>query len=195
MHHHGRAIVFAAAAWGVAIACSGSPHDALARAAAASRWPVRRDAISGIFRGAIWNETIPDRLRGRLAGVEMISWSSGPLLGNARGGRAAALVGLRASVVAGGVLWSWRLGGAGRRAPALWNYDARHGATAHPDLIEAVGPAVARGPSPGYGRVAVTDVVVHIEGYPDSDHEERADLTARLRADLLAHDLDAAVQA
>ena len=44
------------------------------------------DAISGIFRGALWNETIPDRLRGRLAGVEMISWSSGPLLGNARAG-------------------------------------------------------------------------------------------------------------
>ena len=45
------------------------------------------DAISGIFRGALWNETIPDRLRGRLAGLEMISWSSGPLLGNARAGR------------------------------------------------------------------------------------------------------------
>ena len=41
------------------------------------------DAISGVFRATIWNETIPDRLRGRLAGVEMISWSSGPMLGNA----------------------------------------------------------------------------------------------------------------
>ena len=51
-----------------------------------------------------------------------------------------------------------------------------------------------RGRSPG-GRFAVTDVVVHIEGYPDSDDEERADLTARLRADLLAHDLDVAVPA
>jgi hypothetical protein len=35
-----------------------------------------------------------------------------------------------------------------------------------------------------------TQVRVHVAGYPDSDDEERADLTARLRADLLAHDLD-----
>jgi hypothetical protein len=38
----------------------------------------------------------------------------------------------------------------------------------------------------------MTDVLVNIEGYPDSDDEERADLTSRLRADLLAHDLDVA---
>ena len=49
------------------------------------------DTISGIFRSAIWNETIPDHLRGRLAGVEMISWSSGPLLGDAEAGLVAAL--------------------------------------------------------------------------------------------------------
>ena len=41
------------------------------------------DAISGLFRFSLWNQTIPDHLRGRLAGVEMISWSSGPLLGDA----------------------------------------------------------------------------------------------------------------
>jgi hypothetical protein len=38
----------------------------------------------------------------------------------------------------------------------------------------------------------MTDVLVSVEGYPDSDDEERADLTARLRDDLLAHDLDVA---
>ena len=62
------------------------------------------DGVSGIFRGALWNETIPDRLRGRLAGVEMISWSSGPLLGNARAGASAGWFGPRTAVVAGGVL-------------------------------------------------------------------------------------------
>jgi MFS family permease len=40
------------------------------------------DMISGIFRATIWNETIPEEYRGRLASVEMISYSSGPLLGN-----------------------------------------------------------------------------------------------------------------
>ena len=56
------------------------------------------DSISGIFRSAMWNETIPDHLRGRLAGVEMISWSSGPLLGDAEAGLVAALTSVRASV-------------------------------------------------------------------------------------------------
>ena len=36
----------------------------------------------------------------------------------------------------------------------------------------------------------MTDVRVDVAGYPDSDDEERADLTTRLRADLEAADLD-----
>ena len=31
------------------------------------------DMISGIFRTTLWNQTIPDALRGRLAGVELLS--------------------------------------------------------------------------------------------------------------------------
>ncbi len=38
----------------------------------------------------------------------------------------------------------------------------------------------------------MTDVRVEVAGYPDSDDEERADLTTRLRADLEAHDLEVA---
>ena len=52
----------------------------------------------------IWNSTIPAHLRGRLAGIEMLSWSSGPTLGGAEAGAVAALAGVRAAVVSGGVL-------------------------------------------------------------------------------------------
>ena len=45
--------------------------------------------ISGIFRSTIWNQTIPDRLRGRLAGIEQVSYSTGPLLGDSRPGSSA----------------------------------------------------------------------------------------------------------
>jgi hypothetical protein len=38
----------------------------------------------------------------------------------------------------------------------------------------------------------MTDVLVSVEGYADSDDEERADLASRLRDDLLAHDLEVA---
>jgi MFS family permease len=137
VHRHGRAVVFAATGWGVAIVGFGLAHTlpvALACLAVAGG----ADAVSGIFRATIWNETIPDRLRGRLAGVEMISWSSGPLLGNAEAGFASALAGLRTSVVAGGALCVVGSLALAAALPRLWSYDARHGATAHPDLIEAV---------------------------------------------------------
>lgn len=40
------------------------------------------DMISATFRFTIWNESIPDAYRGRMAGIEMMSYMSGPLLGN-----------------------------------------------------------------------------------------------------------------
>jgi dipeptide/tripeptide permease len=52
----------------------------------------------------IWNQTIPARLRGRTAAIEMVSYLSGPYLGNVEAGFAARLMGLGPSVVLGGVL-------------------------------------------------------------------------------------------
>ena len=59
--------------------------------------------VSGIFRMTVWNQTIPARLRGRTAAIEMVSYLSGPYLGNVEAGFAARLLGLGPSVVAGGV--------------------------------------------------------------------------------------------
>jgi hypothetical protein len=87
------------------------------------------DTVSGIFRSAMWNETIPDHLRGRLAGVEMISWSSGPLLGDAEAGLVAALTTVRASVVTGGIACVVGTVGLAIALPRFWGYDSRsHGA-------------------------------------------------------------------
>jgi MFS family permease len=137
IHRHGRAVALAAAGWGVAIAGFGlAPALWLALLCLAVAGGA--DAISGVFRATIWNETIPARLRGRLAGVEMISWSSGPLLGNAEAGIASALIGLRTSVVAGGVMCVAGSLVLAALLPRLWSYDARDGATARPEeLIEA----------------------------------------------------------
>ena len=44
------------------------------------------DCVSGMFRMTLWNQTIPDTLRGRLAGIEMVSYMSGPLLGHVEAG-------------------------------------------------------------------------------------------------------------
>jgi MFS family permease len=103
VRRHGLAILLAASVWGVAIigfGLAGSLAVALACLAAAGA----ADMISGIFRSTIWNQTIPDELRGRLAGIEQVSYSSGPLLGNVESGLVAARFGVTASVVSGGVL-------------------------------------------------------------------------------------------
>ena len=60
--------------------------------------------VSGLFRMTIWNQTIPDHLRGRLASIEMISYLTGPYLGNGEAGVVASLFSVRASVVSGGIM-------------------------------------------------------------------------------------------
>jgi MFS family permease len=124
VHRHGMAIIWAAAAWGLAIAVFGLVTNLwvalffLGLAGAA-------DMISGIFRGTLWNQTIPDRLRGRLAGIEQVSYSSGPLLGNLESGVVAALFSVRASVVSGGVLCVVGVLIFAVLLPALRHYDSR----------------------------------------------------------------------
>ena len=81
----GAAVLVAAAVWGLAIVGFGFSLQ-LSGALACLVLAGAADAVSGLFRMTIWNETIPTELRGRLAGVEMISYLSGPLLGNARAG-------------------------------------------------------------------------------------------------------------
>jgi MFS family permease len=99
----GAAVVLAAAAWAVAIAALGYASS-LAVAVLCLALAGAADMVSGIFRMTIWNETIPAHLRGRLAGVEMISYMTGPLLGNARAGWMASLRSVRFSIVAGGAV-------------------------------------------------------------------------------------------
>ena len=103
VRRHGRAIVLAAVGWGVAIALFGLSHSllpALALLAVAGAF----DMVSGLFRMTLWNHTIPDSLRGRLAGIELVSYASGPALGNVEAGAVAAAWSPGASVVSGGVL-------------------------------------------------------------------------------------------
>ena len=60
--------------------------------------------ISAVFRMTMWSQTIPHYLRGRLAGLEMISYTSGPKLGDAEAGIVATLFSVRTSIVSGGIL-------------------------------------------------------------------------------------------
>lgn len=103
VHRHGLAVIIAAAAWGLAITCMGLAPS-LAVALVCLGLAGGADSISGIFRSVIWNKTIPDSLRGRLAGIELISYSSGPLLGEVESGAVASAFTPRISVLSGGII-------------------------------------------------------------------------------------------
>ncbi|WP_395659226.1 MFS transporter [Nocardioides sp.] len=142
VHHHGRAIVLAAAAYGAMIAVAGLMPNiwlvalffALAGAA---------DMISGIFRSTVWSQTIPEAMRGRLAGIEMLSYSLGPLSGQVRAGVTADLWSVRAAITSGGLAC---VAGVTITAGILrdfWSYDARtdEHAVAEREVRRAAGEA------------------------------------------------------
>jgi MFS family permease len=103
VHRHGLAIVISALGWGLAIIVFGLAPT-LPMALLFLGLAGAGDMFSGIFRSTIWNQTIPDSLRGRLAGIELISYSTGPTLGDVESGAVATLFNVRVSVVSGGVL-------------------------------------------------------------------------------------------
>lgn len=126
VHRHGLMVAIAAALWGVAIIGFGLTDNlwlALGFLALAGAF----DMVSGIFRMTIWNQTIPDRLRGRLAGIEMISYLTGPHLGNFEAGIVASLFSLRTSIVSGGVLCVVGTVALSLMLPKFIKYDGREG--------------------------------------------------------------------
>ncbi|MEU1402431.1 MFS transporter [Streptomyces sp. NPDC005728] len=124
VHRHGRMVVLSAALWGLTVAAAGIVGNV---------WLVLLlltvaggcDMVSGVFRAAMWNQTIPDELRGRLAGIELLSYSVGPQLGQVRAGGVAAWAGVRTSVWSGGVLCAGAMGLLALGLPGLMRYDAR----------------------------------------------------------------------
>jgi MFS family permease len=124
VHRHGVAVVLAASVWGLGVLVFGlAPGLPLALAGLAVAGA--GDMVSGIFRTTIWNQTIPDELRGRLAGIEQISYSSGPLLGQVRAGVVGSLAGIRVSAISGGALCIVGVALTALALPAFWRYDAR----------------------------------------------------------------------
>jgi MFS family permease len=123
VRRHGLAVTIAAAIWGVAIVIFGF-CDTIIPASFFLALAGGADAVSGIFRSTMWNQTIPDHLRGRLAGIEMVSYLSGPMLGHLEAGAVAAAFGVRASVVSGGVLCVVGVIVCGLLLPKFVSYDA-----------------------------------------------------------------------
>ncbi|MGI8556322.1 MAG: MFS transporter [Pyrinomonadaceae bacterium] len=126
VHKHGLVVTIAAVLWGVAIIFFGLSESilfALLFLGMAGFF----DMISGIFRGSIWNQTIPNYLRGRLASIEMISYLTGPMLGSAKMGIVAERFGTKNAIVSGGVLCVVGVGILALLLPKFTAYDGREG--------------------------------------------------------------------
>jgi hypothetical protein len=67
----------------------------------------------------------PDALRGRLASIELVSYSSGPLLGDVEAGAVATVFTPRVSVFAGGALCVVGVGLLALALPRFRRYDDR----------------------------------------------------------------------
>ncbi|WP_300603057.1 MFS transporter [Trebonia sp.] len=121
VRRHGLAIAAAATLWGAAMAGFGLSPDiyvALGFLAVAGG----ADETSGIFRDTLWKQTIPDQLRGRMAGIELLSYAAGPPAGQLRSGVVASLAGLRFSLVSGGVACIAAVGVVCAALPAFSGY-------------------------------------------------------------------------
>lgn len=98
----GAVVAVAAAVWGVAIALFGFADSlwvALVLLAAAGA----ADNVSAVMRNTILFSVTPDRLRGRVSGIEFAQVASTPALGNVEAGLVASLTSVRTSIVSGGL--------------------------------------------------------------------------------------------
>ncbi|HEX5495095.1 MAG TPA: MFS transporter [Mycobacteriales bacterium] len=123
--HHGRAVAYAAGGWGLCVAAAGLAGNvwlALACLVAAGA----ADMLSGLFRSTIWNQVVPDELRGRLAGIELLSYATGPVLGQVRAGGAAAVIGVRPAIVSGGLSCVLAVTALAARLPRFMSYRPDH---------------------------------------------------------------------
>jgi MFS family permease len=125
VRRQGRAILIAVLVWGAAIVMFGLSRSvglSLAMLAVAGAG----DMVSGIYRLTILQAAVEDRLRGRLDGIGMAVWATGPSLGNVESGAVASLTSVPVSIVSGGLLTIAGVGVLRWFAPGFWHYDAEH---------------------------------------------------------------------
>lgn len=121
VRRQGLALVAAVIGWGVAIALAGLARQfwlvvgLLAVAGAA-------DLVSAVFRQSMLQVYAPDRMRGRLQGVNIVVVAGGPRLGDLRAGASAAAFGVGTAWVGGGIAAAVLAGLLALAFPALLRY-------------------------------------------------------------------------
>ena len=120
----GRAIMMAVVVWGAAIVAFGFSRTlwlSIATLAVAGAG----DMVSGIFRMTILQSAVEDRIRGRLDGIGMAVWATGPSLGEFESGLVATFTSVPFAVISGGLLCIAGVGVLRLLVPGFARYDAR----------------------------------------------------------------------
>jgi MFS family permease len=99
----GRAVVVSVIVWGITVTLFGLVTFSFALALLLLAIAGAADLSSTVLRGTIVQTETPDRFRGRVTSIYVMSVSSGPRLGDIRATTLASVIGAQASVVAGGL--------------------------------------------------------------------------------------------
>jgi MFS family permease len=124
VHHHGRLVLAGFALYGAGICLAGLTGHlwltlVMLAVAGAGQF------VADLFRVTIWNASVPDRLRGRLAGIELLTSSVGPSSGEVRAGLVTGRFGVRVALATGGLACVAAMGVLVVMLPSLWRYDER----------------------------------------------------------------------
>lgn len=125
VRRQGRTVVILVAIWGVAIAIFGLSTHFFELALVMLAIAGAADMFSAVMRNTILQLVIPDRLRGRLSSVSMMTTTGGPRLGDAEAGVVAQLTTPQISVVSGGILTVLGCVVVAFAIPVYWNWDAK----------------------------------------------------------------------
>jgi len=104
VRRRGRAVIVAVLAWGAAIVGFGLATFSFPLALLLLAVAGAADVLSAVFRSTIVQLETPDELRGRVTAIHILLVTSGPRLGDIEAAAVAALIGVQASVVTGGLL-------------------------------------------------------------------------------------------
>jgi MFS family permease len=135
-------VIWAVTVWGAAVALAGLmrslwPAVALLAVAGAA------DSISAVCRSTINQTVTPDHMRGRMSAAYSLVVSGGPRLGDVESGSVAGAVGVRVSVVSGGLLCMLGVVVIALAFPALRAYDtADWAAPVAADTADRIGETV-----------------------------------------------------
>ncbi|HTN81772.1 MAG TPA: MFS transporter [Acidimicrobiales bacterium] len=134
---HGVALCLAIVGWGVAITFFGLV-EGLAISLFLLAIAGASDMVSGVFRQSILRMATPPPMMGRMEGVGMAVWTTGPALGDLEAGAVAALTTVDTSIVLGGLACIAGIGILAAAMPGLIAYNA------HRDAV-----VIAPEPAPG----------------------------------------------